>query len=379
MMIFTGGGMKISFYRGKIIVSALLLCLVIVISSSLTSCKYVKMSDTPAYQPYERIVAPSGEEYSFYTYEDMEEDLFALRDKYPDLVSVESAGQSLDGREIYYAVVGNDSADRQMIINAGIHGREYINCLLVMTQLEYYLDNYNTGTFNGKTYAELFSAYKIYVIPMLNPDGVMLSEQGIESVRSPEIRKNIESIYESDCKNYASYKIYGSLGEYLKMWKANAAGVDLNRNFDIDDWSKVKTGITVPSEQDFKGKSPASEPEVKAFRTLVQKMDNLVCCISFHSQEGKIYWNCGQEGELKEKTLQLATALSDVSGYSIQKSFSSADATLDDWCVLNMGVPSVNIETGTGKCPLPFSQFETIYNENYLAWAVAASVFGGEK
>lgn len=309
-----------------------------------------------------------------YSYEEMEADLFLLRDTFSPLLSVGSAGVSLDGRQIYYATIGPDSAPKQLLINAGIHGREYLNPMLVMKQLEHVLQYYELLEYNGVTYSEILSEYQLIVVPMINPDGIMLSMKGIEAIRSEELREGIRSIYTSDITKYESYSVYPSFEEYLKAWKSNAAGVDLNRNFGIDVWEDVSNKIAQPSSQGYKGSAPDSEPETLAMIALVNKLDRLVGCISYHSQEGRIYWDSGQTGELRSRSIALKNALAQESGYSTQITFTEPDGTLDDWCILNKGIPTVTIETGVGKCPLPISQFEPIWNSNYRSWLVTAQV-----
>lgn len=310
-----------------------------------------------------------------YSYSDMEEDIFLLAGKYPELFRFATAGRSCDGREIYYCIFGQEGAEKQIIVTAGIHGREYINPMLVMNQLEYYLENYYTGEYKGRDYSDIFASYNIIVIPMMNPDGIMLSQEGIESIRSEELREQIRSVYDSDCEKYSGYRNYGSLDNYLKYWKANARGVDLNRNYGIDYWQAMNTKINQPSSQRYKGASPASEPETQAVVALTESLSNPVCTISMHSQGQVIYWDCGQTGELRESTLSLAKTAHRLNRYMLQSEFTNPDATFDDWCVLNRGIPAINIETGTGTCPLPISQYEQIWNENYLVWADAAILF----
>lgn len=303
-----------------------------------------------------------------YGYEEMKSDLFALQAAYPDLLRVSSAGKSLDGRELYYADFGVQDAEKQIFISAGIHGREYLTPLLLMKMTEYYLVNYNTEDETGVAFADLAGDYRIRIIPMVNPDGIMISQQGLSAVKSESLKEQIRLVYESDCSKYESYRRYGSLEEYLKHWKANAAGVDLNRNFPIEYWGEMRTGVGQPSSQAYKGKSAGSEPETQAVISLVRELSNPVCVISIHSQGEILYWNCGQSGELLARNERLKEVLVGLTGYRSQSSFESPDATLDDWAALERGIPSVTIETGTGSCPLPIEQFAAIWEQTRNLW-----------
>ena len=60
----------------------------------------------------------------------MREDLYILAGRYPEFIRVSSAGKSVDGRDIYYVLFGERKSGKTVLINAGIHGREYLNpCL----------------------------------------------------------------------------------------------------------------------------------------------------------------------------------------------------------------------------------------------------------
>ena len=316
-------------------------------------------------QPTPNVVDTSKADY---TYEEMEADLFLLERYYPDLLRVSTAGRTLDGREIYYAEFGAADASRRIMINAGIHGREYMTPLTVMDQLEYYLTHYHALEQNGTSFADRMEGIAFCIVPMINPDGITISQKGLDGIRSDELRQAVLQAYEND-KKYGGYEQhYNSLSEYLVMWKANARGVDLNRNFGIDGWAKVKTGVSYPSSQKYKGEAPNSEPETKALIALTESLSGLVCSVSIHSQGEILYWDCGQTGEIRNKTVALVDAIREVNGYRAQATFEQADASYNDWCVLNLGIPSVNIETGSGSCPLPIEQFEIIRKQNLSLW-----------
>ena len=74
-----------------------------------------------------------------YTYSEMVDDLTTLAEKYRDKMSYRAIGDSLDGRKIYAVTLGRADAEKQIVISAGIHGREYLTPMLVMKQLEFYL------------------------------------------------------------------------------------------------------------------------------------------------------------------------------------------------------------------------------------------------
>ena len=148
-----------------------------------------------------------------YSYEQMKRDLFALQDAHSDLIRVASAGKTRDGREIYYADLGSPNAKKQIFVSAGIHGREYLTPMVLMKMTEYYLVNYHVEDGQGVAYADLSEDVLIRVVPMVNPDGIMISQEGLGSLRSTELQEAVRQIYASDCAKYESYRQYGSIEE----------------------------------------------------------------------------------------------------------------------------------------------------------------------
>ena len=307
-----------------------------------------------------------------YTYGDMMRDLYELSLLYPDRIRVSSAGVSADGREILYADVGPADAERQIFVSAGIHGRETIPPLIAMKLTEYYLVNYDAEDENGRAFSDVAGDCLFRVVPMVNPDGIALATEGPESIRREELKETVLAVFESDRREYASYGQYGTLEEYLKYWKANLRGVDLNRNFPIEQWETVSTGIPQPSSQKYKGGRAASEPETQAIVALLTGMDRLCAVVSLHSQGEILYWDCGQEGELRSRNQDLVKAIAEMTGYRSVDTFTAPDASLDDWAALNLGVPSVNIELGRGNILLPATQVQPIWNQIKGLWRLLA-------
>ena len=304
-----------------------------------------------------------------YGYSEMVDDLEKLSDKYGDKMSYSSIGRSLDGRNIYAVTLGSPNAEKQIIISAGIHGREYLTPLLVMKQLEFYLYNYDTAEYGKIPFSEIFEEYRFCILPMCNPDGVTLSQFGIGAIKSAELRSTIESVYRSDKSR--GYIDGDSLSEYLHYWKANARGVDLNRNFNTADWESVSY-VGQPSFRNYKGEEPLSEPESRAMADYVDSLSNPVLSIAIHSQGEVIYFDCGQDNI--HPALELAKKASALTGYSVIYD-TRHDAAFDDWCIINKNIPSITVETGeyTVTDPIPPSEFNSIWNSCRDLWVYVAT------
>ena len=94
-----------------------------------------------------------------YSYSEMEEDLRILSRIYPQYFSHRSIGKSVAGRQIYLAVLGNPDASRQILVSAGMHGREYLTPLLVMKQIEFMLAYLGDGCMGDTSYASILDQY----------------------------------------------------------------------------------------------------------------------------------------------------------------------------------------------------------------------------
>lgn len=305
-----------------------------------------------------------------YSYDEMVSDLAELSSRYGEHFSYRSFGRSADGRELYVCTLGNPKAENAVLVSAGLHGREYLTVLLAMKQMEFYLAYYDTGNFQGASYKSLFENFCFYVIPMNNPDGVMISQEGISSVRSPELRAQIEAIYQKDLQDGMTGQT--EIDSYLQYWKANARGVDLNRNFDAL-WEEY-VNIKRPCFAQYKGAEAHSEPESQAMVALCESLDRVRAVLCLHSQGEVLYWNCGQEGELFEDTRAFAAQIANRTDYKLITEQNN-DASFSDWCALKKGWIAVTVETGIGLCPLDHEKFFPIWQDHYDLLPLTAFYF----
>ncbi len=286
-----------------------------------------------------------------YSYQDMRTDLKAFAKKYPEIVSLKILGKTADKRNIYCLRMGNPNARKQILVQAGIHGREWLNCQMLMKMLERYLSCYKTGTYKKKTYEELFNEVAVYAIPMVNPDGVIISQYGPEKIRNKKLRKKIKRMERQ--------------GGYSR-WKANARGVDVNRNFPAK-WGRQKEARK-PSSERYPGKKEKSERETRAVLKLLNKLSNVKACINWHSRGEQIYWGAKGNGGLRKKAWKLAKLARKNTGYRCideSKSY-GAGGDLERYIIQTMKTPYVCIETGKEVAPLKHKSFSSIYKKNKL-------------
>ena len=296
-----------------------------------------------------------------YSYEQMETDIKALQAAYGDKITVNVIGTSLDGRNIYDIILGNPEAEAQILMQGAIHAREYMTPLIMMKELEYALAFYDTGHYNYKPVSDMLQKVAIHFVPMTNPDGVTLSQFGLDAIRSETLKKGIEDCYARDT---SLGKTSDPFEVYLTKWKANAGGVDLNYNFPYG-WEQLSADRTAPSYANYKGPTPFSEPESKALSQLADQYPFAIT-VSYHSQGEVIYWTTSSNGaEMASNTL--AEAVSVMTGYRMDSS--DGKGGFKDWMQSRSNaVPGVTLEVGRTPCPVPFSEYPAVWKQNKGVW-----------
>ena len=276
-----------------------------------------------------------------YTYEQMRKDLQTFQQKYPKLVKVEVIGTSVRGKEIPVIRVGSEKAAKHVLIHGSIHGREHMTTWLIMALLDYWLDR------------DLASLGDIcfHFIPMVNPDGVEISQTG----RLPQ---DLEYIYKNDVKKgYTTL----SMTEYAKQWKANGRGVDLNRNFDAG-WKKYY-GRSSASTEKYKGTAAFSEPEAQMLRDYTQRYSFGVT-ISYHATGSITYYEYGSDKTVNAQCKNLANALYVNNGYYLLGSDDTDAAGYKDWAIDSKKIPSLTVEIGCQNAPLDKREAYSIFARN---------------
>ncbi|MDO4804299.1 MAG: M14 family zinc carboxypeptidase [Lachnospiraceae bacterium] len=328
------------------------------------------------YVPSENDIMPEGDiiptNDTFYSHDMMKRDLYFLRERYPESVTILRFGYTADGRDLLDVVIGNPSAQKDVIIQYSIHAREYVNSLLGMKQIEELLKGMNNGTqYNGVSYEDILQGVRLHLIPMLNPDGVMIALYGFDAIGNETLRNGLYECWQSDI---LLGKGDPDITAYYHRWKANARCVDINRNFDCG-W-ETTVGTPQPSCSRYKGEAPASEAETKALVALKDAI-NCVGQIAYHSEGEVVYWDYGSIGDLHVTDEQLADVVCGLTGYKKESTLSSKQETAgcSDYFVIECGIPAITVETGVGECPIYVDQWETIWNQNSQVIPAVAQFF----
>ncbi|WEG16618.1 M14 family zinc carboxypeptidase [Alkalihalophilus pseudofirmus] len=284
-----------------------------------------------------------------YSFEQMERDIVRLAETYPEIIEYKVIGESEYGRPIYAVKLGNGVSTSY--INASNHAREWISTNLTMSMIDQYAQAYrgnrNIGAYHVKG---ILDQHSFWFVPMMNPDGVTLQQRGL-------------SAFPSSTHTALITMNNGSLS--FQRWKANARGIDLNRQFNAN-WNNLANDPGRPSWSNHRGSAPHTAKEVKAVLSLTEEI-NPEMAVSYHSSGEILFWNFHQSGAQLTRDRQHARAISNMTGYTMMGVPSrTGGGGYTDWFIQEYKRPAFTPELApyVGNTHVPLSYFDRIWNQN---------------
>jgi g-D-glutamyl-meso-diaminopimelate peptidase len=283
-----------------------------------------------------------------YSYTKMVSDIQKLKSAYPDLIKVKVIGKSEYGRDLYAVALGKGSAN--VFINGSHHAREWMTTTLNMVMIEKYAYAYqHNQKINGYDVRKILNSTTIWFVPMVNPDGVTLQQEGLKAFP--------KSLHASLIKMNE-----GSTN--FKRWKANAKGVDLNLQYDAG-WKSLK-GPKGPSYKNYKGKAPHTAAETKAIVKFINEI-NPEMTVAYHSSGQILYWYYKQSSGNYKRDYAYAKQIGKMTGYSLVPAVKNpSGGGLTDWFIQTKKRPGFTPEIAKfyPETSPPLSEFAGTWREN---------------
>jgi hypothetical protein len=262
----------------------------------------------------------------FHSYIELEADLQALEQAYPQIARLYAVGLSLENRKIYALKISDnaalDEAEAEVLFLGCHHAREWISVEVPFLLAKHLLENYASDP----AVRRLVDRSEVWVVPLVNPDGL----------------------------EYTTH--------FYRYWRKNrrlnadgSFGVDLNRNYDYA-WGYDDEGSSPePVSEVYRGQAPFSEPEAQAVRDLFAGR-HFRALISYHSYAQVILYPWGyataptdQEPLHQSLAAQMSALMEAVNGRvygfgpsAVSSYLTNGDTT--DWAFGISGIPAFTIE-----------------------------------
>lgn len=308
----------------------------------------------PAYPDRTSLFLTSGGNGHYHCYEEVNQELKRLAQKYPDICSVQEIGRSLEGRALLALKISDrvafKEAEPAILFLGGHHAREWISVEIPLYLGCYLAENYGKSSL----VRNLVDESQIWIVPLVNPDGLEYS-----------------------------IRVYRYWRKNRRLNSDGSYGVDLNRNYGFN-WGIDNRGSSPnPSSETYRGTAPFSEPETRAVRDLFWQYP-FTALVSYHSYSQVILFPWGfttTPADQFELLFNLAQRMSDlmVKVHGRRYNFGQASTLLyltngdaTDWAYGVAGIPAFTIELPPidifqGGFFNAESDIQSIFEENLVA------------
>jgi carboxypeptidase T len=280
------------------------------------------------------IITPTG---LYHTYDEMTALLQGLAANYSDIMSLTSIGKTYEGRDLWMVKlsdnVNQQENEPELLFMGAHHGNEKPSYEVLIYFIQYMVENYEDS--NVGDVKDAINNTQIYVLPMVNPDGVAA---GTRKNRVPN---------------------HGSFGQKTEI---TSVGVDLNRNYGYR-WFRfflllpLYAGSTsiFDNNDAYRGEWSFSENETQAIRQFVDT-HNITISISYHTYGNLILFPWGYSilpAKDKPVFVSIGENISNIDSYLSAQSVNLYPTIGDacDWMYGTYGTFAFTIELGESFAP----------------------------
>ncbi|MDI4645861.1 M14 family metallopeptidase [Cohnella hashimotonis] len=298
-----------------------------------------------------------------YSYSRLSVDLQALTARYPHLLTLGSAGKSEYGRTLFMVDVGRGPA--VIMLNGAHHAREWMTTITLMKLVEQLAVQYekNGTVLGGFRARDLLDRVTFRIVPMVNPDGVTLQQFGLSAFPAAD---------------HANLRYMNNGSGNFKRWKANAKGIDLNRQYPAN-WNGIVNAANRPAYMNYKGALPLQAKEAKAMYDLALTTKPEIS-LAYHTSGEVIYWNFHTTPANYSRDYSIASAYAKLTGYSLVAPQSNpSGGGFTDWFIQQFGRPALTPELGraAGSTNVPLSEWNQIWQQHKdTLWMIAEKGYG---
>jgi len=279
------------------------------------------------------------------SYKSLLANIYELRTTYPSLVEVTVIGKSTFGHSIPALKIG--TGKKHVLFVGSHHGREWLTTTILMKMIKTYIHAYKNGEIISGFDPRILDTISIWFVPMLNPDGVMIQQNGLSDY--PIAFQQLLLEMNNNDLNF-------------KKWKANGIGIDLNRQYPAG-WDELKGTNEFQSYQFYKGNRPMEADEVASLVQFTQKINPLIS-VSYHSSGRVLYWHYKNDPNVVLRDHSIAKKFANITGYELAEPPKEASGGgFTDWFIQDFNrpgfTPEISYEVKETNPPL------SVFNEEW--------------
>jgi hypothetical protein len=315
-----------------------------------------------------------------HTYDELTEVLGQLQLKYPEIFNYTSIGKTWEDRDIWLVKISDnvnwDEEETEVFFNGGMHGCEKNAYEVVIYAIKAFVENYTfpivSQSFTDRV-RNVINNTEIYIIPMLNPDGV---EAGTRKNARPNNCLFGKTLFKGvDIARNSGYKweVHNQHPlRYCFSWPYMDRRV--NVRFPIFDTESIfKMGV-------YRGPSPFSEPETRALKYVIEN-NNISIFVDSHGvvERGAIFygWAWNHDLPIPNESLMasIAEGVQDITNYNIIRGANVRSfGIIRDWMLAEHGVLAFTLELPKERDNVPFPESCKKYVHAYLYFAERAMI-----
>ncbi len=277
----------------------------------------------------------SGDLGAYHSVAESNQAIQRMHEDHPGITALEVIGFSWEERPIWAIKISDnpqlDEDEPSVFFNGAHHAREWISYEVPLALAKHLLENYDSD----ETITELVNEREIWIVPIVNPDGVRHAQTTFTLWRKNRREAPPEG-YENG------------------VLDPRTVGVDPNRNYGYM-WGDTSDNVRIESET-YHGPGPFSEPEVIAVRDLVLR-ERFDTAIAFHSYSELILYPFGFSKEVhapdEPAMHEIAEEMARFNGYTPMTiaELYPCRGTADDWFYGEAGIFHFTMELGRDFIP----------------------------